>query len=152
LTGALATALILSALWSGHLLIERNRLRDELARSSANDASKQQSLEKFLADERQRNEQLKAEIEKLSAQQTPSEPSPSPSPAPTVPIAQPAFVTFQLISSLVRNEGNKIPELKISPGTGQVRLQMSFTSGDYKHGHVVIRNIDAVNTWQQVGL
>jgi hypothetical protein len=146
LTAGLAAGLLLTGLWAGRALQERNRLRDELAIANARTApvSNDQTAEKLLADERLRNEQLNQELEKLRAQ--------TPAGGTSPPSAQPASISFLLSSRLVRDEGNRMQELKIPADVGLVKLQLPFPTNDYKRCQVAIRNIDAGEVWRQSGL
>lgn len=145
LTAGFATALLLTALWAGKLLLERDQLRNELALATAKPTpSRDQSMEELLAGERSRNEELIAELERLRVQK--------PETSPSLPSGAPASITFLLSSSLVRNEGNRMQELQIPPDAGLVRLKLPFTTGEYKKAQVSIRNVDAGPVWRQSGL
>jgi hypothetical protein len=137
--GALVMALLLTlgAVW---VLIERTRLTEQIAkiqneaqteRTSLKQreqelASRNQELEKEIADGRQRSEQLKAELEQLRRQQQ------------TTP---PEALSFLLMPAPVRSE-KAPPPSTIPLLTGKVRLLMELAGNGYANYQVRLQTVE----------
>jgi len=123
---SMALALLLLAASSVWLLIQSRRLRAELARRNSAVASQEQlqaELQRQLADEQRRNQELTAELERASNSAT-SQTTPE--------SATPAFVTLLLAASGVRGpETSPPPTLVIPKRTQQVRVQLTLKDVDY---------------------
>jgi hypothetical protein len=146
LAGAMATAMLLLALGATWLLIERNRLNDQLAREQAGRGAQQQreqelsrqiqELEKRIAAERRQNEQanseltgLRAELRRIQTRQS----------AP--PSSQPALLAFLLIPGGVR-AGGEMQQLVIPPDVSQTQLRLKAETSDYRNFQVRLRAVD----------
>jgi hypothetical protein len=128
---ALSLLLALGGVW---LLLETRRLRSELAQSrTARTATEQREreLSGLLAEQRDRHDQLLAELEKLRAGRQQSDTSSSPS-----------FVLLSLIAGLVRDGGADTPRLVIPAGIEQVRLQLKIKEGGYPRYRVSVQTAD----------
>jgi len=139
LGAALAVTLLLTigAAW---LFMERTRLTRRIAnvqnearteRASLRQrelelALQKQELEKEIAGERQRSEQLKAEIEQLRQRQQPT---------------APAFFSFLLTPAPMRGP-NAPPPPTIPLGVGNARLLMELDGGDYTSYQIRLQTVE----------
>lgn len=146
LAGAMTTAMLLLAPGASWLLIERNRLNDQLAREQAGRGAQQQreqelsrqiqELEKRIAAERRQNEQanseltgLRAELRRIQTRQS----------AP--PSSQPALLAFLLIPGGVR-AGGEMQQLVIPPDVSQTQLRLKAETSDYRNFQFRLRAVD----------
>jgi hypothetical protein len=130
LAWAFSLALLLTAALAAWLLVETRRLRQEVAKTETERATREQrerELRQQVADERQRSEQLSAELESLRAEQQAVPPSQAPPPKTT-----PAFVSLMLAVGGTRSADAAPPAVLVIPaGTEQVRLQLNLRDNDY---------------------
>jgi hypothetical protein len=136
---SMAVALLLLAFGSGWLLIQSRRLRTELAQQQAMQTRQEEyaaELQRQLADEQKRSQELTAELQRASNPVTP----------PTKPLSEtpaPAFVTLLLAANGVRGAETGSPHtLTIPKGTEQVHVQLSLKDNDYRTYQIVLRAID----------
>ncbi len=118
------------ATWS---LIKVRRLQQDLVRvesERATQAQHERDLQQQVTSERQRAEQLSAELDRMRAEHAISLPSPSPSASES----SLSFVTLALTVSGIRGSEGGPPALLVIPaGTEQVRLQLTLEDSDYKN-------------------
>lgn len=123
---AISVAVLMAAVaaWS---LIETRRLRQELTRTEAERATREQrerELQDQLSSERLRADQLSGELERLRAEEQASASSTSKVP--------PSFATLILSIGGTRGANAGPPAVLIIPsGTEQVRLQLNLRENDY---------------------
>jgi hypothetical protein len=132
---SMAVALLLLVFGSGWLFIQSRRLRVELAQRDAAQAMQEQraaELQRQIADEQKRNEELTAELQRASSPQIPPTQS---SPA----AATPAFVTLLLAANGAKEpEIARPPTLTIPKGTKQVHVQLAVKDNDYPSYQIVL--------------
>ena len=133
--------LVLGSVW---VLIQSGRLRAELAKHEAAEATREKhdaELQRRLADEEERNQELTAELEQRSNLAT----------APTKPslaATAPTFVILLLRANGVRGAESSPPPLVVPKGTEQVHIQLTLKDHDYKHYQIGLKAIpgpDIVN-------
>jgi hypothetical protein len=127
--------LTLGSLW---LFFKGRRVGQELAQTQALQAAQEQrerQLQQQLANERTRNQELTAELEKARAAAPPTGAAPPESSAP-------AFVSLLLFASGVRGAETGVPPTLIVPrGTQQVRLQLKLKDNSYQRYQLELRAI-----------
>lgn len=152
---ALAAAMLLLAISSFWLSLDRTRLRHELTKLKA-EGEARQSREQSLADQiaaaRGQSENLMTELERLRAErdalaQQPTLPSPS-----TPPFAQqpprPSIFSFLLSPTLIRSGGD--PQTLVIPSrTDMARLRMRVERKDTRRFQVSVRTVEGRQVWQQ---
>jgi hypothetical protein len=135
---SLALVVLLLAAGSVWLFVQSSRLRSELARrdsAAADQAQRQAELQRQLAEEQKHNQELAAQLERLS---NAAVPQPSPSPGGTVP----AFVTLFLAANGVRGAEPTAPATLIIPkGTQEVRVKLTLRDHDYRDYQIVLQAI-----------
>lgn len=156
-----AAILLLAAagLW---LLVDRARLRRELAQSRIESEAKrgrEQALADQLAAARGEGENLTAELEQLRAagdarpqqQITPALPTMTPSPV-TPPARQsprPSVFAFLLSPTLVRGGGGDPQTLAIPPQTDVARLRMRVEQNDARRFQINVQTVEGRPVWNQ---
>jgi hypothetical protein len=134
---SLVMALSLLVLGTVLLLMQSNRLRADLARLEASRAREQEyeaELQRQLADEQKRSQELRAALERASNSSA-SQTGPSAG-------ATPAFVSLLLTVSGIRGAEPAPPATLVIPkGTEQVHLQLTFKDTDYLEYQIVLRAI-----------
>jgi hypothetical protein len=144
----LATAAMLLLFGGGvWLLLERERLIDELRRTGAQ-LSERERQERAIADqlaaERERSGQLKAELDRLL--ETPGQRS-SGQPGRA---GRPSILSFFLSPMLApRSEGEPQQQITISRETDLVRLQMKIEERDSRRFRAAIRAVEGTRIWNQ---
>jgi hypothetical protein len=140
---------LLVALGGAWLLLETQRLRQELKEAQVARASHEQGereLAQQVASERRRSDELAAELERLRTQPPILQPEPSVRPAP-------AFVSLLLTLGGIRDtETGPPPTLIIPPGTAQVRLQLSLKEHDYPSYRAVLQAVGGGEIFSRQGL
>jgi hypothetical protein len=135
---AFSMALVLFLLASGSvwLLVKSSRLRAELARRDSAETQLEQQqaeLQRRLADEEKREQELAAELERALNSATPQTP-----PGPVTP----AYVTLFLTATGVRGAETAPPaRLVIPKGTQDVRVQLTLKDHDYIAYQVVLQTV-----------
>ena len=141
LAWALSVALLLAAAGAVWFLSEARQLRQELARAEtgrATEVRRGRELEQQAAEERQRVEQLSAELERLRAERPAATPTPTPAPPGA---AAPAFVTLALAAGGMRGADAGAPALLVIPaGTEQVRLKLQLRDQGYSSYSAVLQS------------
>lgn len=131
LAWAFSIILLLMAVGATWSLIKVRRLKQDLVRMEterATQAQQESDLQQQVASERQRAEQLSAELDRLRAEHDNSLPSPSPSASEY----SPSFVTLSLAVSGIRGSESGPPDLLVIPArTEQVRIQLTLRESDY---------------------
>jgi len=135
---SMALALLLLVFGSGWLFIQARRLRAELAQRDAAQAVQEQraaELQRQIADEQKRNEELTSELQRASNPETaPTQSSPE--------AVTPAFVTLLLAANGVRGAETAPPRtLTIPKGIRQVHVQLVVKDHDYPSYQIVLRAI-----------
>jgi len=141
LSAALVIALIL--IGGSWLINERARWQQQLAQSQADRSAKEQrarELESQVAQQRERNSQLSAELEQLRAEQLRAAASPSPSPSRST------VFSFLLLPSV--RAGSEQQTLKLPPDATQVRLQTKIERHEYQRYQASVRAVDGGESWQ----
>jgi len=132
----MALLLTFSLIWS---YIERVRLTGQIAnvqkeaeaeraflrQREQEQASRNQEIEKAIADVSQRNEQLKAELEQLRRR----------------PDAAATVIPFLLAPALVRGE-KAPPQSTIPSSAGKARLWMELNNNDYANYQVILQTVE----------
>jgi hypothetical protein len=135
---SMALVLLLLAAGSVWLLVQSSRLRAELARrdsAAADQAQRQAELQRQLGDQQKQNQELAAQLERLS---NTAAPQTSPSPGGAVP----AFVTLFLAANGVRGAEPAAPATLIIPkGTQEVRVNLTLKDHDYRDYQIVLQAI-----------
>ena len=146
---AVCLILLIAGLW---LVIEARRLHQEFTRHESERNQQEQhqrDLEKQLADERARADQLAAEVERLK-----TEPSPAPGPTP-----QSSSVIASLILTIsdVRGGATGPPAtLVIASEAEKVRIQLNLKDGvqdnEYRSYTIVVQSADGRQIFERAGL
>jgi hypothetical protein len=133
----MALMLTISLVWS---YIERVRLTGQIANVQKETqteraflkqreqelASRNQEIEKEIADARRRNEQLRAELEQLSRRRQ---------------AATPAVLSFLLTPAPVRSEKG-LPQATIPPLAGKARFLMELDDNSYANYQVILQTVE----------
>lgn len=135
---SMALVLLLLAAGSVWLLVQSSRLRAELARrdsAAADLAQSQAELQRQLADQQKHNQELAAQLERLSN-------TPAPQTSPSSGGAVPGFVTLFLAANGVRGAEPTAPTTLIIPkGTQEVRVNLTLKDHDYRDYQIVLQAI-----------
>jgi hypothetical protein len=128
---AFSIILLLMAAGATWSLIKVRHLQQDLVRVESERAAQAQherDLQQQVTSERQRAEQLSAELDRMRAEHAISLPSPSPSASES----SPSFVTLALTVSGIRGSESGPPALLVIPArTEQVRIQLTLRENDY---------------------
>ncbi|MGH9763543.1 MAG: hypothetical protein ACREDR_17600 [Blastocatellia bacterium] len=128
-------ALVFGSVW---LLVQSGRLRAELAKREAAEATPEQhdaELQRQLADEQKRNQGLTAELQQRSKPVTPPT-------KPSLAATTPTFVTLRLAANGVRGaETASPPTLVVPKGTEKVHVQLTLTDHDYQRYQIGLQAI-----------
>ncbi|MEP7337363.1 MAG: hypothetical protein ABI977_06425 [Acidobacteriota bacterium] len=141
---ALSAALVVAFILIGGawLVNERARWQQQLAQSQAEHNAKElraRELESQIAQQRERNSQLSAELEQLRAEQIRASASPSPPSRSTV-------FSFFLLPSV--RAGSEQQTLKPPPDATRIRLQTKIERRDYHRYQASVRAVDGGESWQ----
>lgn len=130
LAWAFSVALLLMTVVAAWFLLETRRLRRDLSAQQ----QRERELQQQATSDRQRAEQLAAELER----QRDDQPAVSPSPGPIKPA--PAFVSLILAVGGTRSlDGSAPARLVIPPGIEQVRVQLNLRENNYVRYRAVIQ-------------
>jgi anti-sigma factor RsiW len=144
-----AAAVLLAGSW---LWFETYRLRqqlDEARGARASQTQRERDLERQIADERKRAEQLAAELERERAQAGPPQSSPSPETPHSGGVRFPETIALVLTSSGLRGGSEKTPTLVIGPETKRVRLQFDVETNEYARYRLGVRPVGGAEIWSQ---
>lgn len=134
LAWAFSITLLLLTVGLVWFLVESRRLHQELAKTESESVTQGQrgrELEEQVANERQRSQQLTAELDRLRAQRPTGQPSPNP---------QANFVSLVLAVGGVRGADTGPPaSLLIPVGTNEVRIQLRLKDSDYLSYQAVLQ-------------
>jgi hypothetical protein len=129
------------------LLRETYRLRrqlDETRVAQASQTQRERDLERKLADERKRADQLAAELESARVSAKPGQASEN---------KFPEVIAMVLTSAGMREVGaEKPPTITIRPETKRARLQFNVETHDYARYRVGIRPVGGEEIWNRQGL
>jgi anti-sigma factor RsiW len=141
---ALVAALLLVG--GGWLLFETLQLRRQLAQNrgaQAEQVERERELQRQVADERKRADQLAAELERARDQARPVSPG-----APQAGNTFPELIALVLTSDGMRGgAAGKTPTLNINPETKRVRLQFNVEANDYARYRMIIRPVGGEEIW-----
>jgi anti-sigma factor RsiW len=128
-----SVALLLMTVVAAWFLLETRRLRQDLNAQE----QRERELQQQATNERQRAEELAAELERRRDVQ------PAVSPSPTPIRSAPAFATLILSVGGTRSIDGAAPALLvIPPGTEQVRIQLNLRENAYASYRVVVQAAD----------
>jgi len=142
---ALAAGMLLLMAIGVWLLVERTRLRNELANLQTENSARQnreQELARQIASGQSERERLSAELEQLRKQPTPARPSQSPAPPSVLTI-------FSFALSPISVRGSAAQPLAVGPDADQVQLQLTAPPGDWKSYQVIIQTAERQPVWSQ---
>jgi len=136
------------------LVVDRNRLRSEIAQlrtAQESQTAQNRQLEKDLADERLRNQELMAN-RGTPPQQTPTpEIQPESPPQPTTPTS-PVVVALSLLPGISRGS-NSVPQLTIAKDVNLVRLQIGIDPQEnYRRYRAELRTVSGQQVLAQGNL
>jgi len=121
---------------------ERARQRREIAQAQAEREAMQRrlgELENQVAQQREQNSRLSAELERLREEQRRAAPA-NPEPAHST------VFSFLLLPSV--RAGSEQQTLKLPPGAAEVQLRMTVGRGDYRRYRASLRSVDGGAEWQ----
>lgn len=142
---ALAAAMLLFAMSSLWLFLERSRLRHEREQLSADTQSRQNreaALSQQLATAQDESKRLESEIERLRAERNTNVlPEPEPTPRPTV---------YSLLLSPMLMRSGDSPQTAVIPAQASVvRLQLKVDQQDASSFQVSVRTVEGRQVWDQ---
>lgn len=143
---AASVILALGATW---LLVGRIRLAGELDRAQSaliDIEERHRSLEAQVGEQSARNEELASALAEAQARNAATSKDQSSSQPPSS-----AIVSLILSSALVRGSAGS-SQIRIAPGTRQVRLRASFSSGDYTRFKAVLKTLAGreIHRWTEL--
>jgi len=150
---ALASLLLFAV--GSWLVVDRVRLRSELAQLRSNQDSQlaqRQQLERDLANERLKNEEL------LASRGTPSPEAPTPETVPTSPTkpatpGSPIIATLVFLPGMSRGGGTSVPEVSIAKDVSLLRLQVGIDPQEgYERYRAEVRNAKGQQVLAQANL
>ena len=144
---ALAVAVLLFAICSVWLFLDRSHLRqsqEQLRAESQSRQNREQLLTEQLATAQGENERLESEINRLRAEQNVNAQSHN----PPEKAQQPTIFSLLLSPMLVRGEGTP-QTLTPPPGTDLVRLQMKVDRDSARRFQVRVRTVEGRQVWEQ---
>jgi hypothetical protein len=148
--GLAAVAVLLLAAGSLGLLLDRTRLRHELATLKAESEAKQsreQALAEQMAAAQSQSERLAIELERLRAEHDAHAQQPT-MPPPTPEASRPSVFSFLLSPMLIRGGGD--PQTMTIPlKTDVVRLRMRVEQKDARRFQVSVRTVEGRQVWQR---
>jgi hypothetical protein len=148
-----AVALLAAVALTIWLATQNSQLRKQVAQLQSPQTPTrppQTDLAAQLALERQRNEQLSAELlrrQELLAeasrkpQPTREQPQPSPTRTPAARSGVASFVALTLTPGAVREAG-KLEKIVVTPTTGELRIQLDLRAGGYRSYRAVVRTVE----------
>ncbi|MEO6724351.1 MAG: hypothetical protein ABIU20_09960 [Blastocatellia bacterium] len=141
---ALSAALVVALMLIGGVWLVNQRVswQQQLAQSQADRSAKEQrarELESQIAQQRERNLLLSAELEQLRAEQLRAAASPSPLPSHST------VFSFLLLPSV--RAGSEQQTLNLPPDASQVRVQMKIERRDYRRYQASLRAVDGGGSW-----
>ena len=137
------SAALLVLLGGAFLVAETLRLRSRIEQTESQRAALEishQELKQQIDAERQRGEELLSQLQREREARD-----------PIANDTTPGIISFLLSPGLVRGT-TQARRLIIQPETGQVRLQVSFDTGDYDRYGVIIKTVDGREIWSKFGL
>ena len=148
---SMALAAVLLILGGSWLLFENHRLRRRLAETGETQASyarRERELERQIADERKRADQLADEVERMRAQSQTASPG-----ANRSGNVFPELVAMDLTSNGIRGgNAEKPPTLIIRRETKRVRLRFNVEAHDYSRYRMGLRPVGGKEVWSRQGL
>jgi hypothetical protein len=146
LTAAAMLVLVAGSFW---VIREGWRLREQLNQLKADRAVEQQrtqELEKAIGDERERNDQLTAELQRWR-QESSHPPEQPPGQMPPHQVAHPSVVSLLLSPMLMRSQSEP-QQLHLSKETVEVRLQMKVQEAA-KTFHISLQTVEGAPVWSR---
>ncbi len=143
---ALVAGMLLLMAGGAWLLVERTRMRSELANLQTENAARQNREQDFarqIASGQSERDQLSAELEQLRREQTQARPIQSPAPQSVLKVF--SFV----LSPLGTVRGSAGQSLEVSPDADQVQLQLKVGPGDWQSFQASIRPVGGQPAWSQ---
>ncbi len=141
---AAAVLLLVGIVW---LWRENRQLRDGLEQAQQaqnNNTQHTQDLQQQLSTQQQRSDELAAEIEQLRAQK--------PALITTPPLGTTIISLLLSASGSRTSESERPPELKLTPDTKQVRLQLKLKKNEYARYQVTLEQVGGNVIWTQRNL
>lgn len=150
-TAAAMLLLIACAVW---LVAERVRLREQVGRLQSEKAEEDRrtaETEKQIAAERERRDQLAAEIERQRDGQSPQVTGQTPAQSPSVRDEHSSVITF-LLSPMLMRGGGEPTRLKVTRETRRVVLQMKVEGSKARSFQISLRTVEGSQVWSQSGI
>jgi hypothetical protein len=142
---AMVAMMLLLMAGGAWLLVERTRMRSELANLQTENAARQnreQELARQVASGQSERERLSVELEQLRKEQT--EPPPIQSPPP-----RSVLTVFSFALSPISMRGAAAQPLAVGPDADQVQLQLTLPPGNWQSYQVSIRTAERQPVWSQ---
>jgi hypothetical protein len=138
-----AAAVVALALLGGAWLVrDRVHRQQQLAQSQTEQRAREQrlrELEAQVAQQRDRNSQLSAELEQLREEQHGASSSIAPGPS------RPTIFSYLLLPPVRASTEQQV--LRIPANISQVQLRMKIERGDYQHYQASLRAVDGGGSW-----
>jgi hypothetical protein len=144
---AMVAAMLLLAICSLWLFLDRSRLRREQEQARAESQSQQNredALSQQLANAQEEREKLESEVEQLRVERNGNVQPPTPTERTQLPT-----IYSLLLSPMLTRGGNNPQTATVSPGTNFVRLQMRVNQEDGQRFQVTVRTVEGRQVWKQ---
>jgi hypothetical protein len=149
---ALATAMVLLAVASFWLLLDRSRLRsgqDKLLAERQSQADREQALSQQLAEARADAQKLQTELEKLRAERGRESQLPHGSTSVQSNAAKPRAIYSLLLSPILTRSSENTQTATLPPETDILRLQMKVDQANARGFHITVRTVEGRQVWKQ---
>ncbi len=148
---AMAAALLLLATGSMWLLSERARLREQvnqLQQQRASELQRAETFERQMLSEREQNDKLAAEVERLQEEVQNTE-----KPAPPLPQNdRPAIAAFFLSPKMLMRSGGEPQPLKLAKQAEVVLLRMTVEAPAIQNFQINVRTVEGTAVWSKTSI